>query len=72
MSTIDYSGARWRKTRHSNGSGSCIEVATVTAGPARAVAVRDSKDPHGPALAFPAAGWKAFTRNLRNGAPDQA
>jgi Domain of unknown function (DUF397) len=32
------------------------------------VAVRDSKDPDGPALAFTPQAWKAFTRRVkRNG-----
>ena len=33
-----------------------------------AIAVRDTKDPGGPALAFTPAGWQAFTRRVRNGA----
>jgi hypothetical protein len=31
------------------------------------VAVRDSKDPDGPRLAFSPAGWQAFTRQLKRG-----
>ena len=31
------------------------------------VAVRDSKDPHGPALTFTPADWHAFTARLRRG-----
>ena len=34
-----------------------------------AVAVRDTKDPDGPALAFTPAGWQAFTRAIREGRP---
>ncbi|MGI8309008.1 DUF397 domain-containing protein [Saccharopolyspora hattusasensis] len=51
--------AKWRKSSRSVGSGqggNCVEVAF--AGPA--VAVRDSKDPGGPVLAFPASSWAAF------------
>ncbi|MFF2117109.1 DUF397 domain-containing protein [Kitasatospora sp. NPDC058184] len=31
------------------------------------VPVRDSKDPHGPALVFPAAAWEAFVKAVRTG-----
>jgi Domain of unknown function (DUF397) len=33
-------------------------------------AVRDSKDPSGPRLAFAAADWKAFTARVKGGALD--
>ncbi|WP_371516554.1 DUF397 domain-containing protein [Kitasatospora sp. NBC_01300] len=32
-----------------------------------AVPVRDSKDPQGPALVFPAAAWEAFVMAVREG-----
>lgn len=48
----------WRKSSHSNDNGDCVEAAfDYTPG---TVPVRDSKDPHGPALVFPAAAWQAF------------
>ena len=53
----------WRKSSYSNGEASCVEVAAA----ARTVAVRDSKDPHGPRLAVPAGSWAAFTRRVREG-----
>ncbi|MFG2842640.1 DUF397 domain-containing protein [Kitasatospora sp. NPDC048296] len=31
------------------------------------VPVRDSKNPHGPILVFPAAAWKAFLSGVRAG-----
>jgi hypothetical protein len=31
------------------------------------VPVRDSKDPHGPALIFPAAAWTAFVARVKAG-----
>jgi hypothetical protein len=44
MPTPDLSTARWRKSTHSGGNnGACIELSSIGA-------IRDSKDPHGPAL----------------------
>jgi hypothetical protein len=61
--TIDLSRARWHKSSHSNGGeAACVEVADNLPG---AVAVRDSKDPAGPALIFTTTAWRAFTRSLR-------
>nr|WP_222870312.1 DUF397 domain-containing protein [Actinomadura decatromicini] len=52
---------QWRKSSHSSGQGGdCVEVASLTS----AVAVRDSKDPDGPRLAFDLASWRAFTRRV--------
>jgi hypothetical protein len=56
------SRARWRKSSRSNGSGgNCVEVAQVES----VVAVRDSKDPYGPALIFTPAAWVAFLDGVR-------
>lgn len=50
--------ARWQKAKaSSNNGGSCVEVAFL---PDRTVAVRDSKDPNGPALIFTANEWVAL------------
>lgn len=54
----------WRKSSYSGTSGNCIEVAELTDG---ARAVRDSKDPNGPALVFTPAEWAAFTAGVRDG-----
>ncbi|MFK3982626.1 DUF397 domain-containing protein [Micromonospora sp. NPDC050397] len=54
----DLTGARWRKSSRSNGSGGeCVEVADNLTG---IVGVRDSKDPHGPALTVTPEAWRAF------------
>ena len=57
----DLSHAAWRKSTHS-GSGNCIETATVD----DMIAVRDSANPGGPALAFTPRAWTAFTITLKN------
>jgi Domain of unknown function (DUF397) len=61
---MDLTGAIWRKA-FASGNGNCVEVAVNLPG---VVAVRDSKDPAGPALTFTPAAWHAFTARLRGGA----
>lgn len=61
---FDLSGARWRISSHSSGSGSCVELAALPAGH---VAVRDSTDRSRPALVFDAAEWRAFTAAMADG-----
>lgn len=59
----DLTRADWRKASHSgDNGGNCVEVARNLPG---VVAVRDSKDPHGPAMVFTLADWKAFTAVLK-------
>jgi uncharacterized protein DUF397 len=48
---------RWRISSYSAENGTCVSVRFPEAGP---VAVRDSKNPTGPSLAFPATAWTAF------------
>lgn len=55
----------WRKSSLSNGTGGdCVEVADNLPG---IVAVRDSKDPHGPTLIFNPSEWKAFVSGVKGG-----
>ncbi|MFE4599987.1 DUF397 domain-containing protein [Kitasatospora indigofera] len=55
--------ARWRKSSYSNGDGGeCIEF--DDANPGR---VRDSKDPHGPVLAFSPVALNAFVQAVAAG-----
>jgi uncharacterized protein DUF397 len=53
---------KWRKSSYSVGQGNCVEVAGNVPG---TVAVRDSKDPAGPHLAFPAAAWQSFVSKVK-------
>jgi hypothetical protein len=61
-------GAQWRKSSHSDNEGTCIEVAAAGG----IVAVRDSKDPQGPALTFAPAAFAAFVDAVRHASSDQA
>ncbi len=56
--------ARWIKSRHSNAEGNCVEVAPLTGG---GVAVRNSRDPDGPALVYTAAELAAFLAGAKDG-----
>ncbi len=57
--------ARWTKSsRSGTGGGNCVEVANLAGG---CRAVRDSKNPIGPALTFAPANWSAFTAGVRSG-----
>ena len=61
---IDLSEARWVKSSRSGpNSDNCVEVAFVD----EAIAVRDSKNPDGPALIFTAAEWDAFVGGAKDG-----
>jgi Domain of unknown function (DUF397) len=59
---MDVTGIAWRKSSYSGSNGgACVEIGT--AGPA--VALRDSKHPDGPLLAFTADTWQAFIAQLK-------
>ncbi|KJS58683.1 DUF397 domain-containing protein [Streptomyces rubellomurinus] len=57
MSNMNLTDAQWVKSSFSQQGGNCIEFAPGYAG---VMPVRDSKDPEGPTLVFPADAWQAF------------
>lgn len=57
-------GARWIKSRHSNAEGNCVEVAPLPDG---SIAMRNSRDPDGPALVYTAAELAAFLAGAKDG-----
>jgi len=59
---MDVTSVAWRTSSYSgDNGGTCVEVGIT--GPA--VAVRDSKQPNGPQLAFTADTWQTFTNQLK-------
>jgi hypothetical protein len=68
VNQTDLNRAVWHKSSRSGGySENCVEVAGLDV----AVAVRDSKDPEGPALVFRAAAWRAFASAAKRGTYDR-
>jgi hypothetical protein len=69
---MDLTHAWWRKSSYSGGNGgTCVEVAVLPGSKegsgGRVIAVRDSKDPDGPALVFTCDEWEAFTVGVNDG-----
>ncbi|MEU2682773.1 DUF397 domain-containing protein [Streptomyces hygroscopicus] len=58
---------RWFKSSYSNNGGQCIEIAANLVASRGVVPVRDSKDPHGPALLFEPTAWSSFVSAVRRG-----
>jgi hypothetical protein len=57
-------GVAWRKSQASNPNGDCVELAHLASG---SIAVRNSRDPRGPALVYTRAEIAAFIRGAKDG-----
>lgn len=58
---------RWFKSSYSGNGGDCIEVAANLVASRGVVPVRDSKNPHGPALTFASDAWARFVSAAQRG-----
>ena len=64
---VNLTGATWRKSTYSNGTGGdCVEIADMPGG---GHALRDSKNPDGPKLIFTPDEWRAFTERVKLSEP---
>jgi hypothetical protein len=73
MTGDDLSRAQWKKSSYSGNTGNCVDVAIIqncvcveVSSTPSVIAVRDSTDPHGPALAFAADDWQEFLRQVKH------
>ncbi|TQS41845.1 DUF397 domain-containing protein [Cryptosporangium phraense] len=66
MLNSEFSPSSWRKSRRS-ASINCVEVAETPS----VIGVRDSKNPGGAVLRYPAAGWSAFLAGIKRGEFDR-
>jgi Domain of unknown function (DUF397) len=65
MPASDLPVAGWLKSNRSNPSGNCVELAELPG--AALVALRNSRDPDGPALIYTRAEIEAFVRGAADG-----
>ena len=69
-SDLRFSG--WHKSPYSNPDGNCVEVDVGRGEFSGYIGVRDSKNPHGAALAFTPQEWDAFIVGVKSGMFDEA
>lgn len=63
VGSIDSRNLNWRKSLRSIANGECVEVAAAAQ---QQVAVRDSTNPDGARLAYPAQSWRAFVARVKS------
>ncbi|WP_433891096.1 DUF397 domain-containing protein [Streptomyces sp. CA-111067] len=56
---------RWFKSSYSDNGGNCVEVATNLTDSRGVIPVRDSKNPTGPILTFPATAFTSFVAAVK-------
>ena len=68
MSTTDFGhhDIPWRKASRSVGNGECVEISS---GPGL-VSIRDSKNPEGPVLSYPADAFRTFLDAVKRNASE--
>lgn len=66
MEHQDLSTAEWRKSSISGANDNCVEIASNLPG---IVAIRDSKNPDGPALTVTRARWATFAAAVKAAEP---
>jgi uncharacterized protein DUF397 len=64
MPATDLAGVSWMKSRRSNSTGNCVEMAKLANG---SVAVRNSRHPEGPALIYTHAEIEALVLGAKDG-----
>jgi Domain of unknown function (DUF397) len=67
ISAEQLEGAAWQKSQRSNSQGACVELARLDSA---TVAMRNSRDPRGAALIYPAGAVRAMVSALRAGEVD--
>ena len=64
ISAAELVGASWKKSQRSNSQGACVEIARLDSA---TVAMRNSRDPRGMALVYPADAVRALVSAVRTG-----
>jgi hypothetical protein len=62
--TAALAGVTWHKSKHSGAYGNCVEAAVLEGGE---IALRNSRDPSGPALIFSRNEMAAFLAGAKDG-----
>ncbi len=65
MSSGELPAVAWQKSRRSNPSGNCVEMAELPGG--AGIAIRNSRDPDGPALIYTTDEIAAFILGAQDG-----